>query len=402
MGETEMAAMTGPLEGIHVVDCSAFIAGPLATMILGDQGAEVIKVEPPGPGDIMRLIGTSRGGMSSLFANCNRSKRSIVLNLKEGDAIQILKDLVAETDVFVQNWRPGVAERLGIDEPTLRALRPGLIYVSSCAFGFEGPWSQRPAFDHVLQALTGIATLQADPDTGQPCFVRNTICDNATAYTTAQAISAALVSRARTGNGQHIRMSMLDAATSFMWPAGMANHTILEEDVQKQPPISVAYRMTKASDGFFAVAAATPDQQARLFRAFDVGHLLEDPRFATLQARMENLEELMDLLEGTSADFTLAEVLGKLEAADVPCAEVIGLDDFATHEQVVANGTLEESVHPVLGRIRQPRPAAQFELTPSQVQRPAPALGQHTDELLGEIGRTPDEVARLRAAGAVA
>jgi len=150
--------MTGPLEGIHVVDCSAFIAGPLATMILGDQGAEVIKVEPPGPGDIMRLIGTSRGGMSSLFANCNRSKRSIVLNLKEGDAIQILKDLVAETDVFVQNWRPGVAERLGIDEPTLRALRPGLIYVSSCAFGFEGPWSQRPASASPASSATRSAT----------------------------------------------------------------------------------------------------------------------------------------------------------------------------------------------------------------------------------------------------
>ena len=394
--------MPGPLDGIRVVDCSAFIAGPLATMILGDQGADVIKVEPPGLGDVMRWLGTSRGGMSGLFANCNRSKRSIVLNLKEEGAREILKELVAEADVFVQNWRPGVTQRLGIDEPVLRKLRPDLIYVSSCAFGFEGPWSQRPAFDHVLQALTGMATLQADPDTGEPCFVRNSICDNATAYTTAQAITAALLSRARTGEGQHIRMSMLDAATSFMWPAGMMNHTLLEEDVQRQPPISVAYRMGRSRDGYFAVAAATPDQQDRLFKAFDLGHMLEDPRFATLQARMENLEDLMDLLRGATEKLTTAELLGKLEAADVPCAEVGTLDDFHLHEQVVANKTLEESVHPVLGRIRQPRPPAQFERTPAEVRSHAPALGEHTDAVLAHLGRSAEQIQELRAGGVVA
>jgi crotonobetainyl-CoA:carnitine CoA-transferase CaiB-like acyl-CoA transferase len=395
--------MAGPLDGIRVIDCSAFIAGPLAAMILGDQGADVIKVEAPGLGDIMRILGTSRGGMSGLFANCNRSKRAIVLNLKDPDAVQVLKELVADADVFMHNWRPGVAERLGIDEPTLRELSPDLIYVSSCAFGFEGPWSQRPAFDHVLQALVGIATLQADPETGEPCFVRNTICDNATAYTTAQAISSALVARERGGQGQHVRMSMLDAATSFTWPAGMMNHTILEEDgLVPFPPLTVAYQMGKANDGHFAVAAATPDQQERLFKALDLGHLLEEPRFATMQDRMQHLDELMDVIEEASGDYSLSEVLGKLEAADIPCAQVSDLDEFHKHPQVVANQTLEEHVHPVMGRIRQPRPPAQFDRTPAAIQRHAPSLGEHTDEVLAELGRTGDQIAALRQSGAVA
>jgi crotonobetainyl-CoA:carnitine CoA-transferase CaiB-like acyl-CoA transferase len=394
--------MAGPLDGIRVIDCSAFIAGPLATMMLGDQGADVIKVEPPGLGDVMRYLGTNRGGMSGLFANCNRSKRSMVIDLKQDEGRELLKELVAGADVFVQNWRPGVTERLGIDEPAMRRLKPDLIYVSSCAFGFDGPWSQRPAFDHVIQAVTGIAALQGDPDSDEPGFVRNTICDNSTAYTLAQAVTAALFCRERTGQGQHVRLSMLDAATSFMWPAGMMQHTLMEEDVQEQPSVTMTYRMGRTSDGFFAVAAATPDQQERLFHALDLGHLLEDPRFATLQARMENLAEMLELVQAAGGDHTTAELLAKLEAADVPCAEVASLEAFLEHEQVVANGTIQESVHPQMGRMRQPRPAARFDRTPAEVQRHAPALGEHTDGVLGEIGRDAEQIAKLRTAGVVA
>ncbi len=394
--------MPGPLDGIRIIYCSAFIAGPLATMLLADQGADVIKVEPPGLGDIMRYLGTNRGGMSGLFANCNRSKRAMVIDLKKEDGRELLGELVAGADVFVQNWRPGVTERLGIDEPALRRRKPDLVYVSSCAFGFEGPWSQRPAFDHVIQAVTGIAALQGDPATGEPGFVRNTICDNATAYTLAQAVTAALFCRERNGEGQHVRLSMLDAATSFMWPAGMMQHTLMEEDVQVQPSVTATYRMGRSRDGFFAVAAATPDQQERLFRALDLGHILEDPRFATLQSRMENLEELLAVLDESGADFTTAELLERLEKADVPCAEVVTLEGFLEHEQVLANGTIQESVHPLMGRVRQPRPPAQFDRTPAEVQRHAPALGEHTDALLGELGRSAAQIAELRAAGVVA
>ena len=168
--------MAGPLEGYRIIDLTAFIAGPLASMILGDQGAQVIKIEPPGAGDVMRYMGTGRGGLSALFASCNRSKRSVVLNLREARGRELLEQLTQDADVFMQNFRPGVVERLGIEEAHMRELNPRLIYVSISAFGHEGPYAKRPAFDHIIQAMAGIPAVQADPETGKLCFVRQATC----------------------------------------------------------------------------------------------------------------------------------------------------------------------------------------------------------------------------------
>ena len=177
--------MPGPLDGVRIVDCSAYITGPMATMLLADQGAEVVKVEPLGIGDVMRHLGTARGGISALFAGCNRSKRSLALNLREDRGRQLLKQLIAGADAFVQNFRPGVVERLEIDEPRLREVRPDLVYVSLSAFGQSGPWSKKPAFDHVVQAASGLASVQCDPETATPRFVRNAMVDKLTALTAA-------------------------------------------------------------------------------------------------------------------------------------------------------------------------------------------------------------------------
>ncbi|MCZ6712408.1 MAG: CoA transferase, partial [Deltaproteobacteria bacterium] len=272
--------MAGPLEGYRIIDLTAFIAGPLASMILGDQGAQVIKIEPPGAGDVMRYMGTGRGGLSALFASCNRSKRSVVLNLREARGRELLEQLTQDADVFMQNFRPGVVERLGIEEARMRELNPRLIYVSISAFGHEGPYAKRPAFDHIIQAMAGIPAVQADPETGKLCFVRQAMCDKVTAYTAAQSITAALLARERGAGGQHLRLAMLDAAIAFMWPDGMTNHMILEDDVPEHPSLTVAYRMNATADGHVAVAPITDPQVHGLFRAAGREDLIEDPRFA--------------------------------------------------------------------------------------------------------------------------
>jgi len=390
--------MPGPLAGYRIVDCTAMITGPLATMILADQGAEVVKIEPPGIGDVMRQLATQRGGMSAFFASCNRSKRSAVLNLRDEAGRALLKRLIAGADVFVQNFRPGVVERLGLDEPALRALRPDLIYVSLNAFGETGPFATRPAYDHIIQGMSGMAAVQG---VGAPTYVRTTICDKITAYTAAQAITAALIARERGHGGQHVRLSMLDASLAFLWPDGMANHTILEDDVQLQPPLSASYVMIQALDGLLSIAIVTDAQWHGLFRAVGRPDLIADPRFATAAARSANLVALLAELGGGKLDMKVDEAIERLAAEDVPCGPVLALEEISDHPQVVASGALVTSVHPAMGRIREPRPPVRFAATPASIRHPAPSLGEHTAEVLGELGLTEAEIHELRVQGVV-
>ncbi len=395
--------MSGPLEGIRIVDCTAMIAGPLATQLLGDQGAEVIKVEPPGFGDVMRLLGTSRGGMSTLFALLNRSKRSLVVNLREERGRQLVRDLAAGADVFVQNFRPGVIDRLGLGEPALRAEHPELVYVSISAYGPEGPASQKPAFDHILQGISGIAYTQRDPFAAEsePSYVRQTLVDKVTALTAAQAITAALFARERSGRGQHVELAMLDAALSFAWPDGMMNEVILDEDFERKPPISATYRTQACSDGYFSVAAVTDAQFQGLCRAVGAPELAEDPRFATLAGRSQHMLEIIETLSARMPAVGLAEVLARLEAEDVPCGPIHRPEQVPHDPQIVAAGCFEELQHPVLGHIRQPRPPARFAATPASAERPAPTLGQDTEAVLAELSISEAERAELRAKGIV-
>lgn len=393
--------MAGPLDGIKVVDCSAYITGPLAAMILGDQGADVIKVEPLAIGDIMRHLGTGRGGMSTLFAGCNRSKRSIALNLREDAGRDILLGLVRDADVFIQNFRPGVAKRMGIDEATLREIRPDLVYVSISAFGQEGPWASKPAFDHVLQGATGFAHIQSDAATGEPRFVLQTVVDKLTALTVSQAITAALFHRERTGDGQHVELSMLGSALQFLWPDGMSRDSLLGEGVDVQPPISHAYRFVALKDGYVAMAAITPDQIQGVMRAIERPEFIEDPRFSTVQALVENLDEFERETKAAAAQLTVAECVANLEREDVPCAPVMSPAEIIDHPQVAATGLVEEVDHPVMGRMRQTPPAPHFSKSPAVPVRPAPALGADTGEILEGLGITAEQVADLQAKGVV-
>jgi crotonobetainyl-CoA:carnitine CoA-transferase CaiB-like acyl-CoA transferase len=391
--------MSGALQGIRIIDLTANVTGPYATMMLADQGADVLKIEQPPHGDVMRYLGSHRGGITALFASCNRSKRSIVLNLKEDAARGIVRELALEADVFVQNFRPGVIDRLGLGEADLRSEHPELIYVSMNAFGESGPYAGRPAYDHILQGMTGAAYVQADP----PQYMRQAWCDKATGVTAAQAITAALFARERGAGGQHVRLSMLDASISFLWPDGHIDTMLLEDEgTVRVPPISGTYVPVETADGFATIAAGSPDQRDRLLAVLDRVDLLVDPRFATLDAFLENLDAFRAEVLASQKGRTTAELLEALREADVPCGPVLRLHEVPDFPQVVANETLIASEHPQMGRIREPRPAARFEATPSAIRNPAPTLGQHTDEVLRELGHSTDEIGRLRSEGAVA
>src|SRR3954449_11518605 len=246
--------MPGPLHGYRIVDLTSMISGPLATMILADQGADVIKVENPDGGDHTRAANNRRGGYSASFLNNNRNKRSVALDLKGAAAKQALLRLVATADVFVQNFRPGVADRMGLGEAAIRAVRPDIVYVSISGFGERGPYAQKPVYDPLIQAVSGLATIQAGSDHERPRLVRTIIPDKLTAVTASQAITAALLARERTGEGQHVRLSMLDAVIAFLWASDMGSQTFVGGDFPQQEAASFIDLIYETADDYISAA----------------------------------------------------------------------------------------------------------------------------------------------------
>src|SRR5499433_723051 len=249
--------MPGPLHGFRVIDLTSNVAGPLATMILGDQGADVIKVEAPDGGDATRGGADRRGGFSASFLNNNRNKRSIVLDLKTAGGRTALLRLAANADVFVQNFRPGVADRLGVGEEPVRAVSPKIVYVSISGFGEKGPYAEKPAYDPVIQGFTGLATVQAGSDEARPRLLRTILPDKLTAITASQAITAALLVRERTGEGQHVRLSMLEAVLAFMWSSDMGGQTFVGEEPERQEAASAFDLIYDTADGYITAAVVT-------------------------------------------------------------------------------------------------------------------------------------------------
>ncbi len=391
--------MAGPLSGVRVVDATQMISGPYAAMILGDQGADVIKVEPPGAGDPIRYFGAMRNGMAAFFATANRNKRSVVVDLKQEQGIALLRELVATADVFMQNFRPGAAERMGIGEAALREVRPDLIYVSISGFGESGPYSDHRVYDPVIQALSGMAVMQGDR--ARPRMVKTVVPDKLTSMTAAQAISSALFARERSGRGQHVRLAMLDAMIAWLWPDGMWNHTLIGDGVSNELPGGFDL-VFEAADGFLTTGALTDKEWAGLARATEHVEWIEDPRFKALTDRLGHVEELLDSIQSALRERPWREWIERLDAEEVPCAPILSLDEVLEDPQVAANELIEECEHPVVGAMRQPRPAARFDETPSSDRRPAPALGQHTDEVFSELGRSYATLRELREARVIA
>ncbi len=394
--------MPGPLAGIRIVDVTQMISGPMATGLLADQGADVIKVEPPGTGDLTRALGGGQRRISPTFTVVNRNKRSVVLNLKEQQGLDLLKQMVAKADLFVQNFRPGVAEHMGIGETALRAVKPDLIYVSISGFGEKGPYTHKRVYDPVIQALSGLASIQADGATGRPNMMRLIIPDKVTALTAAQAMTAALLARERTGQGQHVRLAMLDSVVSFLWPEAMALHTfVTDKDVVTRP--ASRDLVFETLDGYITVGTVSDAEWLGLTRALDKPEWLDDPRFKTVPGRVKYTEARLDLVAEVLQTKTSAEWLTRLDAEQVPCAPIQTREDLLTDPQIAVNELIVESDHPHVGRLRQTRPAARFDVTAPELLRiPAPKLGEHTDMVLGELGLSAEQIAVLRESGVAA
>jgi crotonobetainyl-CoA:carnitine CoA-transferase CaiB-like acyl-CoA transferase len=386
--------MPGPLDGIRVIDLTTVISGPVCTMMLADQGADVIKIEPPA-GDMIRRTGPD-GEFTAMFVSANRSKRSIALDLKQPAAVEAVLRLIKQADVLVQNFRPGTMERLGLDEPKMRKLNPRLVYLSISGVGDTGPYVGKRVYDPVIQSLSGFADVQADPMTGRPQMIRTIVADKVTAITAAQSVCAALLARERSGKGQHIRLSMLDAMIAFLWPEAMAQYTVVGKETADANPTARPDLIFKALDGYITVGSLSDAEWSGLCGVIGRPGWIDDPRFKTPAARSANAAERLTLVGEILATGRSRDWLERLDRAEVPCAPVLRRGEVMHNEQVINNALIELMEQPVVGLVRQPRPAAQFARTPSRIAGPAPRIGEHTDTILAEAGYSAHEIAALK------
>ncbi len=388
--------MGGPLSGVRVLDVSSVITGPFCTMLMADLGADVIKIEAP-VGDILRHLSmTFKAGFGSWFVNFNRNKRSIVLDLKQPAARDVILEMAKQSDVFVQNLRPGVIERLGLDYATLHALNPKMVYLSISGFGPEGPYAHKPVYDPVIQGMSGLAFVQGGD--GKPTFLRTAIADKMTSMNAIYHVLAALVAAERQGIGQEIKLSMIDSLFSFIAPDTMFGYTFVPDDEYRHLSISNALvQPIRTRDGYIVVCAATDDQWQRMCRAMDKPEWITT--YATPAIRAVSLPEILAAMDEFLPHKTSREWLAIFEAADVPCGPVYTFDEALCDPQLLRNQTFVEYEHPVAGRIRGVNVPGKFSETPPQIRHHAPGLGEHTAEVLQEFGLSASQIATMLDTG---
>ena len=387
-----------PLAGIEVIELSNMITCSLAAMTMAAQGAEVIKVEPPAMGDKMRPLGTQKNGVSGFFHNCNRGKRSLAIDLKSEAGVEAVKKLIARADVLLHNYRPGVMDRIGLGSDVLREINPKLIYVAVSGFGTEGPMADFPAFDHVIQGLTGFTDLQSSEEDSFD-HIRTFICDKVTAYTVCQAATAALLARATTNEGQHIDISMLHACISFMWPDGMMHRTLKDDDKFEMSPGSDYFQTINYSDGGVAVAPLADSHWETLLPMVGYPELIGTPLYASIGSRMTNMKQVVEVLKNPRVDIGVEKALEILVAADVPCSPCLKRDDLESSEQIKAIGALETYVTKAMGKLTAPTPPVLFEGKATSQAKASPLLGEHSASILEELGWTKDSIDELVNSG---
>jgi crotonobetainyl-CoA:carnitine CoA-transferase CaiB-like acyl-CoA transferase len=391
------------LEGIRVLDLSRVIAGPYCTRLLGDLGADVVKVERPGRGDDLRDLGRARGGMTAAFAAVNRNKRGIALDLQHPDGARLAFELARRADVVVENFVPGVADRLGLGYAAVRAANPGVVYASVSGFGQTGPLARRAGYNTIAQGMSGIMALTGMPG-HPPTRVGGSTADLAATYVAFGAINAALVHRLRTGEGQHLDVSLLASTLSLLPdPAALYFESGVRPQRQgnRNPHLTPAEAF-RTQDGYVIVVIMNPDQWARFCRVLGDDGLAADPRFATNADRLAHHGELKSRIEGALAAATTGEWVERLAAAAVAAGPIYEFDEVFEDSQVRHLGLVTEVEQPGYGRVRMLDFPFRASATATPVRRPAPRLGEHTAEVLGELGLPFAEIERLAAAGAIA
>ena len=383
--------MSGPLEGYRVVELTSTVSGPFAGMMLSDQGADVIKVEPPGIGDLARFMGTTRSGMAAMFSVLNRNKRSVVLDFKENKDFEILKNLLTTADVLIENYRPGVVKKLGLDYESIKKINPNIIYVSISGYGQSGPYINRRVYDPLIQATAGAAASQ---NADNPEYYKTIVFDKVTGLTAAQSVSTALLHRERTGEGQYLPISMLDSALYYIWPDVMWSKTWLGEGIDYKPDLFESFPLFKAKDKPICVILVA-DNDFKNFCEVIGCKLYEEEKYATFEQRVLNKETLLQEIEKYLEDKEADALCDELDKLGIPVASINQLDEIHEDPQVLEQKSLIEAEHPVGGKMRMPKPPFNFINQNDFPKSHAPVLGQHNREVLSELGVDEEEIIRM-------
>jgi len=399
-----MTSAAPPLSGLKVLDLSQIMAGPFCTMILADLGAEVIKVEKPKVGDDSREMGPYVNGESTCFAQINRNKSGIVLDLKDPEAREVFYDLARWADVVVENYRVGVTRNLKVDYETLRAINPRLIYCSISGYGQTGPYAHKGGFDLVAQGMTGIMSMTGEPG-GRPLRSGIAIYDVGTGLTAAYAILAAHVAQLKTGQGQHIDLALAECGLPwFVWEsAAYFTDGSVARGSGSRHRVSAPYQAFRTGDGYIMIGAANQRTWERLCRdVIGQPDLIEDPRFVTNADRLAHVDVLEALLEGIFATASATEWVRRCEEAGVPCGPINDFDQAMRDPHYLARGMVRELEHPVIGPMRTLGIPTHFSETPATIRKPAPVLGQDTEAVLSRLGVNPEQIRALKDRGAIA
>jgi len=395
--------MPGPLNGVRIIDVTTVVLGPWATQTLGDLGADIIKVEPP-EGDTTRRLGPARHpGMGAFFLACNRNKRSVVLDLKQQAGRAALLKLASSADAMLHNFRPAPAARLGLDYASFRAVNPRLVYCATYGFRARGPYGEKPAYDDVIQAASGLSMLQASV-VGEPRYVPTIVADKTSSLTVLSSVLAALFHRERTGEGQAVEVPMMESVVAYVMVEHLYGETFI-------PPIdTVGYKRILArwrrpfqtKDGYLAVVPYTDQHWRTFFEIAGRPDLRSDPRFKSLESRLANIEALYEELGKIVATRNSADWLEALERANVPATIVNTLESLFTDPQLEATGFWKTVEHPTEGTLRMPDIPATYSQTPGDIRRLQPRLGEHSIEVLSEAGFSRPEIDAMLASGATA